>query len=245
MRTRSTRRAHANVTTDAPGTEARGTVTPSPSRDPNHAPGNRRAARRNARGTATGPTAPATGANTDHHNEAARPRNRRPPRGCPQDEEHAPVFFTRKRENQQIGNPKISRNTRASLKLKAININGVTATSLSQDSHKWHRIHRMMGEQKIGVLIVSETHMSAAQAIEIEESFMNKRLKLFNSEFTEKPSMKGIAIVLNREQTNIDGVKIHYLVPGKAILAVLPWHGTRTLTVLGIYAPTSGKNLLS
>jgi hypothetical protein len=57
----------------------------------------------------------------------------------------------------------------------------------------------MMGEQKIGVMIVSETHMSAAQAIEIEESFMNKRLKLFNSEFTEKPSMKGVAIVLNRE----------------------------------------------
>ncbi|KAJ7861998.1 hypothetical protein B0H14DRAFT_2170978, partial [Mycena olivaceomarginata] len=102
---------------------------------------------------------------------------------------------------------------------------------------KWHGIHRMMGEQKIGVLIVSETHMSAAQAIEIENSYMNKRLKLFNSEY-EQPSMKGIAIVLNREQTNIENVKIHYLVPGKAILAVLPWHGKRTLTVLGIYAPT-------
>jgi subtilase family serine protease len=66
----------------------------------------------------------------------------------------------------------------------------------------------MMGEEKISVLIVSETHISAAQAVEIENNFMNKRLKLFNSEY-EQLSMKGIAIVLNREQTNIDNIKIH------------------------------------
>jgi exonuclease III len=50
--------------------------------------------------------------------------------------------------------------------------------------------------------------------------------------------MKGIAIVLNREITNINDVQIHYLIQGKAILAKIPWHGTRTITVLGIYAPT-------
>jgi hypothetical protein len=36
---------------------------------------------------------------------------------------------------------------------------------------------------------------------------------------------KGVAIVLNREIMNIEGVKIHYLIPGKAILAVVLWHG--------------------
>ncbi|KAJ7090687.1 Endonuclease/exonuclease/phosphatase, partial [Mycena epipterygia] len=95
-----------------------------------------------------------------------------------------------------------------------------------------------MREQKIGIMIVTETHMSTAQALEIEESHMNKRLKLFNYEYRENPSAKGVAIVLNREITNTEGVKIHYLIPGKAILAVIPWHGTQTVTVLGIYAPT-------
>ncbi|KAJ7861054.1 hypothetical protein B0H13DRAFT_1454520, partial [Mycena leptocephala] len=103
---------------------------------------------------------------------------------------------------------------------------------------KWHGVHRMMREKKIGVLIVSETHMSATQALEIEESFMNKRLKLYNYEYPDNPAAKGIAIVLNWEITNIEDVKIHYLIPGKAILAVIPWHGKRTMTVLGIYAPT-------
>jgi hypothetical protein len=95
-----------------------------------------------------------------------------------------------------------------------------------------------MGEQKIGILIVSETHMSVAQALEIENSFMNKHLKLFNYEYPDNPAAKGIAIVLNREITNVEGVKIHYLIPGKALLAVVPWHGDRTLTVLGLYALT-------
>jgi hypothetical protein len=80
----------------------------------------------------------------------------------------------------------------------------------------------MMREQKIGILIVSETHMSAAQALEVQDSFMGKRLQLFNYEYPENPAAKGIAIVLNREITNVEGVKIHYLIPGKAILAVVP-----------------------
>ncbi|KAJ7210335.1 hypothetical protein GGX14DRAFT_565540 [Mycena pura] len=80
--------------------------------------------------------------------------------------------------------------------------------------------------------------MSASQAVEIKESYMNKRLALYNSEYPGNPATKGVAIVLNREITNTVGVGIHYLIPGRAILAIIPWHGTRTLTVLASYAPT-------
>jgi hypothetical protein len=169
---------------------------------------------------------------------ASGPRQRRPLRGCPQEEDHTPAFFNQKWEKQQLNNPRISRNTRAEVNLAAININGIKATSITQESHKWHGIHCMMHEEKIGIMIVSETHMFAAQALEIDESFMSKLLKLFNYEYPENPTAKGIAIVLNRKITNIEGVKMHYLIPGKALLAVIPWHGARMITVLGIYAPT-------
>jgi exonuclease III len=137
-----------------------------------------------------------------------------------------------------MGNPHIARNTRANINLSAININGIRATSLSQESHKWHAIHSMMREQKLGILIITETHMLSAQALEIEESFMSKHLKLFNYKYPDNPATKGVAIVLNREITNTEGVKIHYLIPSKAILAVVLWHGTRTMMILGLYAPT-------
>ncbi|KAJ7139965.1 hypothetical protein C8R43DRAFT_1089253 [Mycena crocata] len=62
-------------------------------------------------------------------------------------------------------------------------------------------------------------------------------MEIFHSPNPENPSTRGVAIVLNREITNTKDVKVHYLIPGRAILAVLPWHGKLTHTVLGVYAP--------
>ncbi|CAK5271126.1 unnamed protein product [Mycena citricolor] len=95
----------------------------------------------------------------------------------------------------------------------------------------------MMFDEKIGVLIVSETHLSADQTKEIQDSHIGKRLTIHNSPDPDDPSTKGIAIVLNREITNTQRVKIIQLIPGRAVLATLPWHSDRTLTILGVYAP--------
>ncbi|KAJ7040046.1 hypothetical protein C8F04DRAFT_886001, partial [Mycena alexandri] len=91
-------------------------------------------------------------------------------------------------------------------------------------------------DEKIGALVVGETHLSANQADEIQAA-LGKRMDIYNSPNPENPSTRGIALVLNREITNTKGVKIWYLKPGRAILAVLPWHGKLTHTVLGVYAP--------
>jgi len=50
---------------------------------------------------------------------------------------------------------------------------------------------------------------------------------------------QGVAIVLNRELTNIHGIQQQDIIPGRAILLTLPWHSTLTLTVLNIYAPNA------
>ncbi|KAJ7018169.1 hypothetical protein C8F04DRAFT_1329314 [Mycena alexandri] len=107
---------------------------------------------------------------------------------------------------------------------------------LIAQKHKWHGINRLMFEEKIGALVVGETHLSAAQADEIQ-TVLGKRLDIYNSPNPDNPSTRGITLVLNREITNTKGVKIWYLKPGRAILAVLPWHGQLTHTVLGVYAP--------
>ncbi|KAJ7064248.1 Endonuclease/exonuclease/phosphatase, partial [Mycena amicta] len=157
--------------------------------------------------------------------------------GCPRNSEHAPAFFSRKRARQQIGNPLIKKNTRAHIKVNALNINGVRAPSLSSRAHKWHDIHRMMLDEKIGVLLLSETHLSPMQVEEIENSHMNQRLKIFQSHYPENPAAKGVAVVLNRQLTNVEGVTTRYLIPGKAMLVTIPWYKRRTLMVLALYAP--------
>jgi exonuclease III len=138
---------------------------------------------------------------------------------------------------QQLNNPAISRNTRAEIKLSAININGRRKRSIKHPEHKWHELHRIMSDEKIGVLVVGETYLSAEQAVEIQESHLSRRMDVYNSPYPDDPNKRGVAIVLNRELTNTVGVEIHYLIPGRAILAVIPWHGRHTITVLGLYAP--------
>ncbi|KAJ7714015.1 Endonuclease/exonuclease/phosphatase, partial [Mycena metata] len=131
-----------------------------------------------------------------------------------------------------------AKNTRAQIKVSALNIKGRGAESIQHPKHKWHDIHRMLFDDKIGVLVVTETHLSAAQAAEIQDDpLMGKRIEVFNSIDVERPNSKGVAIVLNKDITNVEGVKTRRLIPGRAILAVLPWHNKLTLTVLAVYAP--------
>ncbi|KAJ7185338.1 Endonuclease/exonuclease/phosphatase, partial [Mycena filopes] len=131
-----------------------------------------------------------------------------------------------------------SRKTRAHLKLGAININGRLKDSISHPEHKWHGLNRMMFDEQIGICVVGETHLSTEQADEIQDDYiLGRRMDIYHSPNPDNPSTRGLAVVLNRELTNTQGVKTYYLKPGRAILAVVPWHGRRTHTVLGVYAP--------
>ncbi|KAJ7171783.1 Endonuclease/exonuclease/phosphatase, partial [Mycena crocata] len=130
------------------------------------------------------------------------------------------------------------RNTRAQLTTATLNIKGRGADSIRSPKHKWHDVNRMMFDERIGVLAVTETHLLVAQATEIQDDHvLGRRMRIFNSIDVEHPNAKGVALVLNREITNVEGVKVRRLIPGRAILAVIPWHGTTTLTVLVVYAP--------
>jgi hypothetical protein len=94
-----------------------------------------------------------------------------------------------------------------------------------------------MRDGRMGVLVVGETHLNSEQVDEIETSDYGRRPKIFDSIDIENPNAKGVAIVLNREITNAEGIDLRRLIPGRAILTVLPWHGKLTHTVLGLYAP--------
>ncbi|KAJ7020566.1 Endonuclease/exonuclease/phosphatase, partial [Mycena alexandri] len=102
---------------------------------------------------------------------------------------------------------------------------------------KWPEVSRLMFEERIGLLAVGESHLTEEQANEIEDEC--KRLKLFTSIDPERPNAAGVAIALNKDIANIEGVQTWDIIPGRALLVKIPWHGERTITVLAIYAPAS------
>lgn len=69
-------------------------------------------------------------------------------------------------------------------------------------------------------------------------------MKIYCSADTEAPTRRaGVAIILNKELTNIKEVKDYTIIPGRAIAVMIPWHLNLTILVLAIYAPNSpGEN---
>jgi hypothetical protein len=140
------------MTTGIPGSLPRGTTPPSRLRGAGRRQGNPPTAHHRASEVESDLECQQGENNTIRQENQLNPCCQQILTGCPRDEDHAPTFFSWKCAKQQINNPRISRNTRASINLQAINLNGLKTTSLAQDSHKWHKVHRLMGEQKIGIL---------------------------------------------------------------------------------------------
>ncbi|KAJ7572421.1 hypothetical protein C8J56DRAFT_807642 [Mycena floridula] len=124
-----------------------------------------------------------------------------------------------------------------------INIRGRNGDSITEPGHKWQDLHRIVGIEKLGITGVVETHFTPEHVDELENSFYGQRLKVFNSLDMDHTRKAGVAIVLNKDIMNTEGVKVQYLMPGHAILAQIPWHGTETITVLVLYAPNSSMTV--
>ncbi|KAJ7591962.1 Endonuclease/exonuclease/phosphatase, partial [Mycena floridula] len=102
---------------------------------------------------------------------------------------------------------------------------------------KWQDIHRIIKMERIGILGVFASHLSPRQTQEIQNSFYGERMKIYSTIDPEHPDSAGVAVVLNKELTNTQGVKVWYLIPGRAILMTIPWHGKETITILFVYPP--------
>ncbi|KAG2131067.1 hypothetical protein DEU56DRAFT_872233 [Suillus clintonianus] len=94
-----------------------------------------------------------------------------------------------------------------------------------EGSDKWTHINQIMKEQKIGALALQEKHLTKE-----DESTLNStpglRLHIISSIDPAHTNTKGVAII----------------VPGRALLMVIPWLKNTTLKILAIYAPNDPRN---
>jgi ribonuclease HI/exonuclease III len=132
---------------------------------------------------------------------------------------------------QMPSKKKINKNTRASLKIASLNMRG-------RGTDKWNHINQIMRDHKIGVLALQETHLENKHVDQLHTLF-SKRLKIFHTINPEEPNSKGVAIVLNKEITNIQNVKTRVLIHGRALLMTLPWHLDLEIKILATYAPNA------
>lgn len=130
------------------------------------------------------------------------------------------------------------KNTKASIKIVALNIQGMGNTSTWHPNNKWNHVNQIMNTKRIGILIVGEAHLNDEWWDAIE-SMPRSRLQVLHSEDPKSLNARGVAIVLNKEITETENVNAVEIVPGCALLLETCWHGMKRLSILGIYVPVN------
>jgi len=134
--------------------------------------------------------------------------------------------------NQHPNKKQKGRKTRANVKVASLNMRG----RWHNGANKWPHINQIVKEQKIGILALQETHLTKEDEDALNSS-PGFRIHVISSIDPAHTNAKGVAIVINKKLLGTSGIKTHTLVPGRAILTIIPWQKESTLKVLAIYTP--------
>ena len=156
-------------------------------------------------------------------------------------------------DNPPIPNPIPNRRTRrensrktvkAAIKVASLNMRGYGNENPNHTQNKWNHINQIMRDEKIGILLLQETHMDVVRHNQVQKLFVN-RLHILYSADPESPTRKGgVAIVLNKRFVPSQGagtVRTEEIVGGRALLLTLELNERRKLKVLAIYAPNDPR----
>ncbi|PBK82557.1 hypothetical protein ARMGADRAFT_946396, partial [Armillaria gallica] len=100
---------------------------------------------------------------------------------------------------------------------------------------KWSEINLMMREKLISLLTLQDMYLSDEYTREVLALY-GKRLSIHSSDTEHSTGRSSVAIVLNKDLVKTEGVVTTYLIPGRALLVQIPWHGETMCTWLAIYA---------
>ena len=93
-----------------------------------------------------------------------------------------------------------------------------------------------MNTHKIAILTIQESHLTDKLADSVRTAF-NTRLALEYSPLPESRNAAGVTLVFNKGLINTGAIQHEEIIPGRAILASIPWHGDTNIKIMNIYAP--------
>ncbi|KAI9056417.1 DNase I-like protein, partial [Trametes sanguinea] len=128
---------------------------------------------------------------------------------------------------------------KTAVRLGSLNMNGFGNLLPEHPDNKWRTMYKMIQQNRIGILLLQETHLTLQRKQDIMSMFKG-RIKMFFSAHPEAPTRKeGIAVVLNKNQINANGATAVEIIPGRALQVSVQVHAGDVLNILCMYAPTS------
>ncbi|KAK7000162.1 Endonuclease/exonuclease/phosphatase, partial [Favolaschia claudopus] len=129
------------------------------------------------------------------------------------------------------------KNMKTSIKAAALNIKGRGNPDVRHGDNKWYHIWQLVREERLGVLIVSESHLDDNHKADIDSLFGRAIRLEFTPDETAPSARAGLAFVLNKNMVKTQGVQTTEIVPGRAMILDMENVNGEELSILGVYAP--------
>ncbi|KAF8897703.1 Endonuclease/exonuclease/phosphatase, partial [Infundibulicybe gibba] len=107
--------------------------------------------------------------------------------------------------------------------------------------NKWQHINQVLRDQRIDILSIQETHLSAQRVEDLHHQF-DRRVHIINSSDPQNMNAKGVAIVLNKQSTRWREATSKVIVQGRALLVTVPQRENNHIRILAIYAPNNPRD---
>ncbi|OSC96248.1 DNase I-like protein, partial [Trametes coccinea BRFM310] len=128
---------------------------------------------------------------------------------------------------------------RTAISIATMNMNGFGNLRPDHPDNKWRTMYKMIKNNRIGILLLQETHLTPERRESVSSMFKG-RIKILYSAHPDSPTRReGVAVILNKSQVCTKGAEILEIVAGRAIQLSVRCHGDETMHILCIYAPTS------
>ena len=108
-------------------------------------------------------------------------------------------------------------------------------------SNKWMAINQIVRENKIAVLALQETHLTAERIETLNNVFASTLHVQGSLDPMNQTGARGVAFVLNKRLIGDLEFTCQEITPGRAILLSLNWRNNQPLKILNIYAPNNPR----
>jgi exonuclease III len=147
--------------------------------------------------------------------------------------------------NRRMRRANFRKNVKAAIKVASLNMRGFGNDNSNHSQNKWNHVNQIMRDERIGILLLQETHMNMERYNQIKKLFENKLHVLYSAD-PDAPTRKGgVAIILNKRfipTQGTDTIRADNIVSGRALLLTLKLKEQRSLKILAIYAPNNPGN---
>lgn len=140
----------------------------------------------------------------------------------PQDNQATPMSQTTKKRRKRNKRRTGKKNTRASIKIATLNINGRGSLNVASQQNKWLHINQLMRNEWRGILMIQEAHLTEEFTATLNDIFQ-KRLHIIWSQ-GRNTNAGGVAFVINKEISVTEGIEMTETIPGRAAQLTTTWH---------------------